>query len=162
MIPDYFKSQHFEKPPLITDLSTPRYSFPLSLRVANKCASHRMALIGDAAHRIHPMAGQGLNLGISDVDYLINTIIKAKEGGADIGNYENVLKNYDYESKLNASSVIAAIEFVKNCYSPKVLGSETLGSVFSVARNFGIDLIDTSEFAKYNFMNFASGNFRKL
>lgn len=54
-----------------------------------------MALIGDAAHRIHPMAGQGLNLGLSDVAFLANTILKAKKGGADIGNLEHVLSNYD-------------------------------------------------------------------
>ena len=40
-----------------------------------------MALIGDAAHRIHPMAGQGLNIGITDVAYLANAIIKAKKSG---------------------------------------------------------------------------------
>lgn len=40
-----------------------------------------MALIGDAAHRIHPLAGQGLNIGITDVAYLSNAIIKAKKSG---------------------------------------------------------------------------------
>ena len=57
MIPDQFKSQSFEKPPIITGVKTGRFSFPLTLTHANKCADHRMALIGDAAHRIHPMAG---------------------------------------------------------------------------------------------------------
>ena len=118
-----------------------------------------MALIGDAAHRIHPMAGQGLNLGMTDVAYLANAIIKAKKGGADIGNYEHVLADYNFKSKANAASVIASIEFVKNSYSPSLAGSEALGHILALGRNIGIDLIDTSDFAKHNFMNYASGTF---
>lgn len=70
-----------------------------------------------------------------------------------------MLSNYDRQSKANAYSVIASIEFIKNMYTPKFLGSETLGHVVSLARNLGVDAIDTSDFAKYNFMNFASGNY---
>ena len=55
--------------------------------------------------------------------------------------------------------MIASIEFIKNMYTPKFLGSETLGHVVSLARNLGVDAIDSSDFAKYNFMNFASGNY---
>jgi hypothetical protein len=54
--------------------------------------------------------------------------------------------------------VIAAIEFVKKSYAPSLAGSEQLGHVLALARNVGIDLIELSDFAKYNFINFASGN----
>ena len=52
----------------------------------------------------------------------------------------------------------AAIEFVKKSYSPSVAGSDELGHILALARNMGIDLIELSDFAKFNFINFASGN----
>ena len=54
--------------------------------------------------------------------------------------------------------MIAAIEFVKQAYGPKVVGSEGLGHLLSLGRNFAIDLIEFSDFAKFNFMQFASGS----
>ena len=117
-----------------------------------------MALIGDAAHRVHPLAGQGLNLGLSDVAFLGNTILTAKREGQDIGNLDSVLSQYDTQAKANAYAIVAAIEFVKNSYRPDTLGSENLGHVLALARNAGIDLIELSDLAKFNFMNFASGN----
>jgi 2-octaprenyl-6-methoxyphenol hydroxylase len=80
---------------LIDKVHTKRFAFPLHLQNSNSYAADRMALIGDAAHRIHPMAGQGLNLGITDVAYLANSIVKAKKSGVDIGNYDLVLKDYE-------------------------------------------------------------------
>ena len=118
-----------------------------------------MALIGDAAHRIHPMAGQGLNLGLSDAAFLANAIIEAKRGGSDIGNKEHVLADYEFWSRFNAESIIRSIEFIKNSYSPTFLGSEQLGHALSAARNLSIDLLDSSDFLKYNIMNYASGSY---
>ena len=86
-------------------------------------------------------------------------MVKAKKGGADIGNLEHVLSKYNKQSKVNALSVIGSIEFVKNSYTPSFLGSETLGHALSLARNVGIDLIDSNDFLKFNFMNYASGNY---
>ena len=81
LLPRQVKKRNFEHPPLMTQLKTKRYAFPLILSHAEKLASHRMALLGDAAHRVHPLAGQGLNLGFTDVAYLANTILKAKREG---------------------------------------------------------------------------------
>jgi len=81
VLPDLIKRSAFEHPPLINELHTKRFAFPLTLSHANSLASHRMALIGDAAHRVHPLAGQGLNLGLSDVAFLGNTILAAKREG---------------------------------------------------------------------------------
>lgn len=117
-----------------------------------------MALIGDAAHRMHPLAGQGLNIGITDVAYLTNAIIKGKKSGLDIGNYDLVLKDFERNAMNNANLMLSSVEFVKNSYSGKVMGSEKLGDFLGLFRNAALDVIDTSEFAKYNFMNYASGS----
>ena len=57
LLPSQIKHNNFESPPLIKSLQTKRYTFPLILSHADKLASHRMALLGDAAHRVHPLAG---------------------------------------------------------------------------------------------------------
>ena len=89
------KSRNFESPPLIFKLDTKRFGFPLKLQYSDQYASHRMALIGDAAHRVHPLAGQGLNLGLSDVAYLSNAVVKAKKAGQDVGDLGFVLSEYN-------------------------------------------------------------------
>jgi ubiquinone biosynthesis monooxygenase Coq6 len=60
-------------------------SFPLRLRHADTYTSHRVALIGDAAHTLHPLAGQGLNLGLADAESLAKCIVRGVETGMDIG-----------------------------------------------------------------------------
>ena len=72
-------------PPIVDAVHTKRFAFPLALQNSKKYVGHRMALVGDAAHRVHPLAGQGLNLGLSDVAYLSNAVLAAKKGGQDIG-----------------------------------------------------------------------------
>ncbi len=95
VFPHEIKRNNFEAPPLISALCTKRYAFPLVLSHADSLVSHRMALLGDAAHRVHPLAGQGLNLGLTDVAYLANVILKAKHEGQDIGSLDSTLNDYD-------------------------------------------------------------------
>lgn len=100
-----------------------------------------MALIGDAAHRVHPLAGQGLNIGMTDVAYLANCILKACKSGIDIGSFDFILKEYAKEAKLNTDLTVAAIEISKRTYEPKLANSETLGHVLAHFRNLGANLI---------------------
>ncbi|QGA17514.1 hypothetical protein EYB26_005185 [Talaromyces marneffei] len=87
-----WRTQHTPQPsyipPLVTSIQ-PRTtaSFPLRFRHASSYISPRVALVGDAAHVIHPLAGQGLNLGIGDVSSLSSTIEYAVNHGMDIGDY---------------------------------------------------------------------------
>jgi 2-octaprenyl-6-methoxyphenol hydroxylase len=66
-------------------LAGPRQSFPLDLQIARAFVADRLALIGDAAHAVHPLAGQGLNIGMRDVAALAETLIDATRLGLDIG-----------------------------------------------------------------------------
>jgi 2-octaprenyl-6-methoxyphenol hydroxylase len=71
----------------------PRFVYPLGLSLAERMTTHRIALIGDAAHGIHPIAGQGLNLGLKDIAALAKVVVDAARLGEDIGS-EAVLERY--------------------------------------------------------------------
>jgi 2-octaprenyl-6-methoxyphenol hydroxylase len=71
----------------------PRFVYPLGLSLAERMTTHRIALIGDAAHGIHPIAGQGLNLGLKDIAALAEVLVDAARLGEDIG-AEAVLERY--------------------------------------------------------------------
>jgi 2-octaprenylphenol hydroxylase len=73
---------------------TARATFPLALRNAKNYIAERIALIGDAAHQLHPLAGQGLNLGVQDAMALANAIRAAHEAKRDIGSHR-VLRSYE-------------------------------------------------------------------
>ena len=62
-----------------------RFAYPLSLSLANRIVADRVALVGDAAHGVHPLAGQGLNAGLRDVAALVDVLVAARRRGEDIG-----------------------------------------------------------------------------
>lgn len=78
-------NEQFEVPPRITKLASERMVFPLSLKHANSYASKRAVLIGDAAHTVHPLAGQGVNMGFGDAASLSKVIAEGIAVGSDIG-----------------------------------------------------------------------------
>lgn len=73
--------------------STARAAFPLRLQLAERYQSDRFVLLGDAAHAVHPLAGQGVNLGLRDVTELRDTLLAARNAGRDIG-APHVLRRY--------------------------------------------------------------------
>lgn len=74
-------------------LAGPRFIYPLGLMIAEQVTKNRLVLIGDSAHGIHPIAGQGLNLGLKDVAALSQTLVEAAKRGEDIGS-SLVLERY--------------------------------------------------------------------
>lgn len=75
----------WEVPPKVVELASDRMVFPLSLKHAKEYAVNRVVLIGDAAHTVHPLAGQGVNLGFGDACALSKVIADGIALGADLG-----------------------------------------------------------------------------
>lgn len=78
----------------------PRFAYPLSFSLARTYTAERMALIGDAGHGIHPIAGQGFNLGIRDVAAMAEVLVDAKRLGLDIG-AGTVLQSYEQRRRFD-------------------------------------------------------------
>jgi 2-octaprenyl-6-methoxyphenol hydroxylase len=90
-------------------LAGPRVSFPIGLHIAERFDAHRVALAGDAAHIIHPLAGQGLNLGLKDVAALVDVIAEAARAGLDIG-AASALAPYTTWRRADVVATAAAME----------------------------------------------------
>jgi len=97
------------------EVKSVRQSFPLTMRYARDFAKHRIALIGDAAHTIHPLAGQGLNLGLLDALSLAKSIIANCDADKDIGLYPN-FRYFERWRKSEAAQMIAAMEILKRLF----------------------------------------------
>lgn len=125
-------------------------SFPLRHRHASTYISPRVALIGDAAHVIHPLAGQGLNLGIGDVASLSRTIEYAMEHGMDIGDYLS-LEPYPYERWGVNAKVGLACDLLHKMYNVPGNGPVAWG------RSLGLDIVNRVPLMKSFFMKQAEG-----
>ena len=94
-------------------------SFPLRLRHASSYTTHRTALIGDAAHTIHPLAGQGLNMGLADSKSLTSAIEYGVTHGADIGSEMNCLDKYNSDMWMRNNRLLGAVDKLHWLYSVK-------------------------------------------
>ncbi len=93
-----------------------RMSFPLSLQMAEALVGPRAALVGDAAHAVHPIAGQGLNLGLKDAAALAEVIVEARRLGEDIGS-DLVLERYARWRRFDAAALAAATDLFTRLFS---------------------------------------------
>ena len=108
----------------------PRWTYPLNLLLAEKYVATRLALIGEAAHTIHPIAGQGLNLGIRDVAALAELVIDARRLGLDIGD-ETVLLRYQQWRRFDALALAAVTDSLNRLFSNSLRPVQ-------LARDFGL------------------------
>jgi 2-polyprenyl-6-methoxyphenol hydroxylase-like FAD-dependent oxidoreductase len=106
------------QPPSITGIIPGRGAFPLRLSHASSYVLPRLALIGDAAHTVHPLAGQGVNLGFADVISLSRSLLFAIETGRDLGD-SAVLEEYENQRRNNNTLVLSTVDTLKSLFSSK-------------------------------------------
>lgn len=94
----------------------PRFVYPLSLQLAERFTADRIALVGDAAHVIHPIAGQGLNLGLKDVAALAEVVVDAMRLGEDVGS-EIVLERYARWRRVDTVGLALATDAFNRLFS---------------------------------------------
>lgn len=126
-----------------------RHAFPLKMRYARDFASERVALVGDAAHTIHPLAGQGVNLGFLDAASLAQHVISIWEQGQDIGSKKN-LRSYERWRKAEAVKMQAAMQGFKELFD----GSNP---VKKLVRGIGLSAVSYLPGAKDEVMKYALG-----
>jgi 2-octaprenyl-6-methoxyphenol hydroxylase len=130
-------------------LSGPRASWPLDMHLARAFAINRFALIGDTAHGVHPIAGQGLNLGLRDVAALTEVVADAARLGLDVGSLA-VLERYERWRRLDSMLSAATFDGLNRLFSNDVTVART-------ARDFGLGLIERMPALKSFFVAEAAG-----
>ncbi len=131
------------------ELDGPRRAYPLGLKLARDFVKPRFALIGDAAHGIHPIAGQGLNLGFKDVAALAEVLIDARRLGQDPGGYD-VLERYQRWRRFDTFQMGVVTDVLNRLFSND-------NDVLRAARDFGLGLVDRMPGLKTRFIREAAG-----
>ncbi|ARC91329.1 FAD-dependent 2-octaprenylphenol hydroxylase [Vibrio coralliilyticus] len=126
-----------------------RFAFPLKMRYARDFAVERVALVGDAAHTIHPLAGQGVNLGLLDAASLAQEVMTLWRKGEDIGTKRN-LRSYERWRKSEAAKMIAAMQGFKDLFAGD-------NPAKKLARGIGMALVGQLPGAKDEIMKRALG-----
>ncbi|PAU35600.1 FAD-dependent 2-octaprenylphenol hydroxylase [Vibrio coralliilyticus] len=126
-----------------------RFAFPLKMRYARDFVVERVALVGDAAHTIHPLAGQGVNLGLLDAASLAQEVMTLWRKGEDIGTKRN-LRSYERWRKSEAAKMIAAMQGFKDLFAGD-------NPAKKLARGIGMALVGQLPGAKDEIMKRALG-----
>lgn len=126
-----------------------RGSFPLRRQHAQQYVAEGVALAGDAAHMIHPLAGQGVNIGMLDAAALAETILKAKRAGEDFTSLA-VLKGYEQQRRKHNLMMMQVMDMFYRVFSNDILP-------LKLVRNLGLGLAERVSPAKNKVMRFAMG-----
>jgi 2-octaprenyl-6-methoxyphenol hydroxylase len=132
----------------------PRFSYPLGLRVADSFVASRAALLGDAARRIHPIAGQGFNLGLKDAAALADVLAEAHGVGLDVGGLD-VLERYQRWRRFDSVMLAAATDLFNRLYSNDI-------PPVRFARDLGMAAVDRLPFARRLFTRDAGADLGEL
>ena len=126
-----------------------RHAYPLGVFIARSFVAERIALVGDAAHVIHPIAGQGLNMGLRDVAALAEAIVDAARLGLDPGGSE-VLERYQRWRRFDTMAMGVATDGLNRLFSNK-------SDVLRLLRDVGLGLVDRMPALKSFFIREAAG-----
>jgi len=127
----------------------PRAAFPLRMQHAKSYTQHRLALLGDAAHTIHPLAGQGVNLGLADAATLAEVIADARAAGSDIGALKT-LRRYERWRKGDNMAMMTTMDAFKRLFGSNM-------PVLKWVRNTGLSLTNRTTPVKNMIMRQAMG-----
>jgi len=137
-----------------TELVAPRSTYPLGFHHAAQITDERLALVGDAAHAIHPIAGQGLNLGFRDAAALAQVLVEGARLGLDLGD-KQLLDRYQRWRAIDALSVAFATDSLTRIYGIP-------GKTASAVRRLGMGLIGRVSPIRNKLMSEARGTSGEL
>ncbi len=130
-------------------LAGPRQSFPLDLQIARSFVADRFVLIGDAAHAVHPLAGQGLNIGMRDVAALIEVLVDGARLGLDLGSAP-LLERYERWRRFDSAFSAMAMDGLNRLFSND-------NAPLRLLRDLGLGLVDNAPELKRFFVREAAG-----
>lgn len=130
-------------------LAGARFTYPLSLSLAERFVMPRLALVGDAAHGVHPIAGQGLNLGLRDVGALAQVLVEAARRGEDIGAID-VLERYQVWRRFDATALALGMDTVNRLFSND-------NAILRLGRDLGMGLVNRLPALRRGFIRQAAG-----
>ncbi|MEP3889284.1 MAG: UbiH/UbiF/VisC/COQ6 family ubiquinone biosynthesis hydroxylase [Hellea sp.] len=130
------------------NLSAPRQAYPLSLQMAERYTDTRLALVGDAAHAIHPIAGQGLNMGLRDAAALADVIAESRAAGLDLGGA--AIDDYEAWRNFDNKMLGASTDILNRLFSNNI-------APLRHARRMGLAAVNRLKPAQQFFMKEAAG-----
>ena len=130
-------------------LAGARFTYPLNLTVADAFVADRLALVGDAAHGLHPIAGQGLNAGLKDVAALAEVLTLARRRGEDIGRLD-VLERYQQWRRFDVAQMVAATEATNRLFSND-------NPILRTVRDLGLGVVNAMPGLRRGFIREAAG-----
>lgn len=128
---------------------TPTWSYPLTFTLPNSYVKPRFVLAGDAAHVVHPLAGQGLNLGFRDVKVLLSTFLEAWELGLDFGSI-TLLRRYDAQRRSDHLTLLASTNLLNQFFSNN-------NKLLDKFRNLGLSVFNDLSPIKKSIVEYAMG-----
>uniref|UniRef100_A0A6S8MSN8 Ubiquinone biosynthesis monooxygenase COQ6, mitochondrial n=1 Tax=Dunaliella tertiolecta TaxID=3047 RepID=A0A6S8MSN8_DUNTE len=151
LYPGLPESSQYQPPPIVQSwVGDQPKSFPLQLRHSGRYVRPRLALIGDAAHSVHPLAGQGVNLGFGDAEALADTLVWGRSCGVDPGDLLALQDLYEKPRQAANLAMTAALDGLFRTFGIQA-------APFAAARNLGLNLLNAAAPLRTSVMRIAMG-----